>query len=83
MKKKLIGAAALMLTAMLLAATATAACPTEEAHRYGSWKTKTSATCTRQGHQFRDCQKCDHWEQRYTAKLPQTPGEMTVTKGPN
>ena len=28
MNRKLIGAAALMLTAMLLAATATAACPT-------------------------------------------------------
>lgn len=82
MNRKLIGAAALMLTAMLLAATATAACPTEEAHRYGSWKTKTAATCTRQGHQFRYCQKCDHWEQRYTAKLPHTPGEMTVTKEP-
>lgn len=82
MNKKLIGAAALMLTAMLLAATAYAACPTEEAHRYGSWKTKTEATCTRQGHQFRYCQKCDHWEQRYTAKLPHTPGEMTVTKAP-
>ncbi len=82
MRKKIIGAAALMLTAMLLAATAVAACPSEEAHRYGSWRTKTSATCTRQGHQFRYCQKCDHWEQRYTAKLPHTPGEMTVTKEP-
>lgn len=82
MKEKIIGAAALMLTAMLLAATAFAACPSEEAHRYGSWKTKTAATCTRQGHQFRYCQKCDHWEQRYTPKLPHTPGEMTVTKEP-
>lgn len=82
MRKKLIGAAALMLTVMLLTATAYAACPTEEAHRYGSWKTKTTATCTRQGHQFRYCQKCDHWEQRYTSKLPHTPGEMAVTKEP-
>ena len=82
MRKKIIGAAALMLTAMLLAATAVAACPSEEAHRYGSWRTKTSATCTRQGHQFRYCRNCDHWQQRYTPKLPHTPGEMTVTKEP-
>ena len=51
-------------------------------HRFGPWKTKTSATCTREAHQFRYCQKCDHWEQRRTAKLPHTPGEMTVTKEP-
>lgn len=67
---------------VLLASTAMASCKVEEDHRYGSWKTKTSATCTRQGHQFRYCQKCDHWEQRHTSKLPHTPGEMTVTKEP-
>ena len=72
----------LMLIAVLFASTALAACPRDEDHRYGPWKTKTSATCTRQGHQFRYCQKCDHWEQRRTAKLPHTPGEMTVTKAP-
>ncbi|MGN0774140.1 MAG: peptidoglycan-binding protein [Candidatus Ventricola sp.] len=82
MKEKIIGAAALMLTAVLLAATAYAACPSDEDHRYGPWRTKTSATCTRQGHQFRYCQKCDHWEQRYTPKLPHTVEEMTVTKEP-
>ena len=63
---------------MLFACTAMADCKVEEDHRYGSWKTKTSATCTRQGHDFRYCSKCDHWEQRYTSKLPHTPGEMTV-----
>ena len=70
------------LAAVLFASAAFAACPTEDSHRYGSWKTKTSATCTRQGHQFRYCQRCDHWEQRYTAKLPHTPGEIVVTKEP-
>ena len=80
MKKKLCLLLALMV--MLLASTALAACPRDEDHRYGPWKTKTSATCTRQGHQFKYCTKCDHWEQRRTPKLPHTPGEMTVTKAP-
>lgn len=80
MKKKL-GLLA-MLIAMLIASAAMADCEREEDHRYGSWKTKTSATCTRQGHDFRYCSKCDHWEQRWTSKLPHTPGEMTVTKEP-
>lgn len=80
MKKRVCLLAALM--AVLFAATAFAACEREEDHRYGSWKTKTSATCTRQGHQFKYCSKCDHWDQRWTAKLPHTPGEMTVTKEP-
>ena len=79
--KKRIGLL-MLLIAMLTASAALAACPSEDAHRYGSWRTKTSATCTRQGHQFRYCTKCDHWEQRYTSKLPHTPGEMTVTKEP-
>lgn len=85
MKKKIISAAVLMLTMTLLAATACALkdCGSESAHRYTSWQTKTSATCTRQGHQFRYCRNCDHWEQRYTRKLPHTPGEMTVTKEPS
>lgn len=78
MKKRL--GLVIMLIAVLFATTAFAACEREEDHRYGSWKTKTSATCTRQGHQFKYCQKCDHWEQRHTPKLPHTPGEMTVTK---
>jgi len=80
MKKKL--GVLFLLIAVLTAGTAFAACPSESAHRYGPWKTKTSATCTRQGHQFRYCQKCDHWEQRRTAKLPHTLDEMTVTKEP-
>ncbi len=80
-KRRWVFAACLMLLAAM-AGTAQAACEREEDHRYGSWKTKTSATCTRQGHQFRYCRNCDHWEQRYTAKLPHTPGEMTVTQAP-
>ena len=67
----------LMMIAVLACSTALAC-----EHKFGSWKTKTSATCTRQGHQFKYCQKCDHWEQRRTPKLPHTPGEMTVTKEP-
>ena len=55
----------LLLTALLLlGATAYAACPSEEAHRYGSWKYNLLPTCTQQGHQFRYCRLCDHWEQR-------------------
>lgn len=73
---------ALLACLLLLTATAYAACPTDEAHRYGPWKTKTSATCTRQGHQFKYCTKCDHWEQRRTAKLPHTPDQWVVTKEP-
>ena len=80
MKKRL--GLIVMLIAVLFASTAFADCEKEEDHRYGSWKTKTSATCTRQGHQFKYCTKCDHWEQRHTPKLPHTPGEMTVTKEP-
>lgn len=64
-----------LLLALLIPASAMAC-----THKFGPWKTKTSATCTRQGHQFRYCQKCDHWEQRRTSKLKHTPGEMTVTK---
>ena len=79
--KKRIGLICLLIFVML-ASTAFAACEREEDHRYGPWKTKTSATCTRQGHQFKYCSKCDHWEQRWTSKLPHTPGEMTVTKEP-
>ena len=69
-----------MLLIVMNTATALAACPGK--HRYGSWRTKTSATCTRQGHQFKYCQDCDHWEQRRTPKLPHTLGEKTVTKAP-
>ena len=79
--KKRIGLL-MTLLAVLTASAALAACPSDDAHRYGPWKTKTTATCTRQGHQFKYCQKCDHWEQRRTPKLPHTPGEMTVTKEP-
>lgn len=78
--KKRLSCLLLMLTAVLLASSALAACPTEDAHRYGHWKPKTTASCTRQGHEFRYCTKCDHWEQRRTSKLPHTPGEKTVTK---
>jgi len=83
MKKKIWLIAAL-LCALLISAAAYAedTCPSDEAHNYGPWKTKTTATCTRQGHQFRYCQKCDHWEQRWTSKLPHTIDTWTVTKEP-
>lgn len=74
--KRMLGMTCLLL-AMLLPVSALAC-----EHNFGPWKTKTSATCTRQGHQFKYCLKCDHWEQRRTPKLPHTPGEMTVTKEP-
>lgn len=80
MKKRLCLLLALML--VLFASAALAACEREEDHRYGSWQIKTSATCTRQGHQFRYCSRCDHWEQRYTSKLPHTYGETVVTQAP-
>jgi len=80
--KKRIWFIAALLCALLIATTAYAACPTEESHNYGPWKTKTSATCTRQAHQFRYCLKCDHWQQRRTAKLPHTVDAWTVTKEP-
>lgn len=80
MNRKLAGAAMLTLALVLPAAQAWAAC--DDYHPFGPWKIKTSATCTRQGHQFRYCQRCDHWEQRYTPKLPHTLGEMTVTLEP-
>ena len=70
----------IMLLIVMNTASALAACP--GSHRFGSWRTKTSATCTRQGHQFKYCQDCDHWEQRRTPKLPHTLGEKTVTKAP-
>lgn len=73
----------LMIAAVLFVSAAFAEeCEKASDHRFGSWRTKTSATCTRQGHDFRYCSKCDHWEQRWTAKLPHTTGEMTVTKAP-
>ena len=75
MKKTILAACALLLA--LLAAGAVAC-----EHSYTGWVTKTSATCTRQGHQFKYCRKCDHWEQRYTPKLPHTPDEWVVNKEP-
>jgi len=80
--KKRIWFALVLLCVALSASAAYAACPTDEAHRYGPWQTKTSATCTRQGHQFKYCRKCDHWEQRHTPKLPHTPDAWVVTKEP-
>ena len=56
MKRILLLAAALFLS---LTATCASACE----HSYTGWVTKKSATCTRQGHQFKYCRKCDHWEQ--------------------
>ena len=82
MKKKMLTAGLLLAMLVLFSAAAYAACPTEESHRYGTWRYKTTPTCTRQGHAFRYCQKCDHWEQRWTAKLPHTVGHWTVTVAP-
>lgn len=83
MKRKWIGALVLALTAMLFASTALAVPKTcDGKHSFRPWRIKTSATCTRQGHEFRYCRNCDHWEQRYTKKLPHTPGEWTITREP-
>jgi len=82
--KKRFGFVLVLLCALLASSTAYAGdpCPEDDLHNYGPWRTKTSATCTRQGHQFKYCQKCDHWEQRWTAKLPHTPDAWVVTKEP-
>lgn len=80
MNRKFAGAAMLTLALVLPATQAWAAC--SDYHPFGPWKIKTSATCTRQGHQFRYCQRCDHWEQRYTPKLPHTLEESTVILEP-
>lgn len=73
----------LLAACMLLhASVACAACAREEDHRYGSWRVKQSATCTRQGHEFKYCTRCDHWEQRWTKKLPHTPDQWVVTTQP-
>lgn len=80
MMKKRLGLVIALLALLIASAAMAEECEREEDHRFGSWWVKTTATCTRQGHEFRDCRLCDHWEQRRTAKLPHTPGEMTVTK---
>lgn len=73
----------LVLLCMLLQTSiASAACAREEDHRYGSWKVRKTATCTRQGHEFKYCTRCDHWEQRWTAKLPHTPDQWKVSVEP-
>lgn len=51
-------------------------------HRFGSWRTKRSATCTQTGLQFRYCTGCDHWEQRELDKLPHTADEWVVVLEP-
>ena len=82
MKKKWSMACLVLAVFVLFAAAACADCQVEEDHRYGSWGYKTSPTCTRQGHMFRYCRLCDHWEQRWTEKLPHTVEEWTVTLEP-
>lgn len=82
MKKKMSLACLLLAALLMLSATAYAACDSEEAHRYGSWKYNLLPTCTQQGHQFRYCRLCDHWEQRWTKKLPHEVAEWTVTLEP-
>lgn len=51
-------------------------------HRYGNWIQDRAPTCTLEGHEKRYCKDCDHWEQRYTPKLPHTVEQWTVTKEP-
>ena len=70
----------ILLLAVALFLSLTATCASACEHSYTGWVTKKSATCTRQGHQFKYCRKCDHWEQRYTPKLPHIPDEWVVTK---
>lgn len=82
MKKKMSLACLLLAALMMLSATAYASCSPEDAHRYGSWKYNLLPTCTSQGHQFRYCRYCDHWEQRWTKKLPHEVAEWTVTLEP-
>ena len=77
---KTMWAACLLLGAMTV--TATAAAIEGDGHNYGSWITKREAPCTQEGHQFKYCRDCDHWEQRYTPKLPHTPDEWVVTQEP-
>ena len=56
--------------------------PAEDEHIYGAWVTLRSPTCTLEGHQKRYCRHCDHWEQRYTKKLPHTVEEHFIVKEP-
>ena len=78
--KKIRWMLVLALVFLCAASCALAACDGE--HSYSSWVTKRTATCTRQGHQFKYCRNCDHWEQRYTKKLPHTIEEWYVVKEP-
>lgn len=82
MKKKVSLACLLLTVLMLWAAVACAACPTDEAHRYGPWKTKRNPSCRDTGLQFKYCQLCDHWEKRELAKLPHTLEEYEILREP-
>lgn len=79
MKKKM-AIACLLMAGLMLLSTAYAACPTDEAHRYGSWQTKRSASCRDVGLQFKYCRLCDHWEKRELPKLPHTLVEYETLK---
>ena len=81
MKKKM-AIACIVMAGLMLLSTAYAACPTEEAHRYGSWQTKRSASCRDVGLQFKYCRLCDHWEKRELPKLPHTLPEYEVLREP-
>lgn len=80
MKKKMLLGALALLGAMLFSGSALAECTGD--HPFGPWVTKRRATCQVQGHDFRYCRECDHWEQRYTPKLPHEVEEWTVTREP-
>lgn len=76
--KHMLRMACVLLALVLMSATACA----HEDHKFGSYKTKISATCTHTGLQFRYCTGCDHWEKREIPKLPHTLETWTVTQEP-
>ena len=77
MKKKIFVSACLLL-AGVLASGAALACD----HVYGGWWTKRNPTCRLEGLEFRDCQKCDHWEKRDIPKLKHVPDQWVLENEP-
>ena len=81
MKKKMrLGTLAMLCVLLLTAASALAECTGD--HPFGPWKTKRNPTCRLEGLDFRYCRECDHWEKRYTKKLPHEVEEWTITREP-
>ena len=75
MKKRIFALCLLMLA--LTAGTASAHHCT-----FGSWWVKRAPTCTGAGLKFRDCLRCDHWEQADIPRLPHAVEEWTITREP-